>query len=143
MKTETKENIYSVLLSLALMLVILFVVFGLFGTWPVEAANPARGAWSAVDLNGDSTDVTILTCDSPGFMGQRGVVVFVYSLEAGDADFNYVDPLDNVRTIVTKTMTASTAHVQDFDYPIPELQITFNASGASPGGIVSAECLHY
>jgi hypothetical protein len=88
-----------------------------------------------------TSEVDVMT----GILGNRnysrGMVAYVRSTQAGVAKVYYVDTGDTATELATKTMAAADLHVFDFDFPVPESKITFNADSGS--GSVIVEVLHY
>ena len=97
--------------------------------------------------NGKQTSFTITGTSEADVMtaiygsiahARRGLTAFVHSSQAGTAKVYYVDQSSNAREIGSQALSADDFVVFDFDYPVPEAKVTFNADSGSGTVIVEA-----
>jgi len=88
-----------------------------------------------------TSEVDVMTAIYGNRDYKRGMVAYVRSTQAGTATVYYVDTGGTATLLESKVMGAGDMHVFDFDFPVPQSKITFNADTGS--GSVVVEVLHY
>ena len=71
----------------------------------------------------------------------RGLTVAVKTTQAGTAKIKYTWTDGTNLELDSKVMTADSFHLFDFDFPVPESVVTFDADSAS--GTVTVEAIVY